>query len=352
MCLEDEADESDGTYMDLWSPLMKAQICTRFWRVQSVPYSCFSSISEFFRLFREPGSNSIRTLCSEAKCHNQCQAIWYRGARRGQVSSHRDVSCLQAISLLGRLRHFKTHLTLLNLNEPIMHEGGKSCWKNSKLRTLAMKATAYSVPLLKDVCKHWSIPDWNSPSEWFPRLDISESNRLFTASSNLTGPRESTPVKKQRRSCELILPADPSVESRIVPTRVSASSVEIANLAPEAGMPLDLSRKSERALETSRQSGDSEIMGKLKGVLENGNTMVISGIAEIKAIDHERCIFRACPSLGCKKKLEPLGSGSYRCNECNRTSEKFEWRLLLEMTLQDDKGCFVCTAFNEVSDFQ
>ncbi|RXG65009.1 Replication protein A 70 kDa DNA-binding subunit [Armadillidium vulgare] len=55
--------------------------------------------------------------------------------------------------------------------------------------------------------------------------------------------------------------------------------------------------------------------------------------ATLVFLKKENCLYTACPSDGCNKKVIDMNNGVYRCEKCNKEYDSFNWRLML----QDEK---------------
>lgn len=60
--------------------------------------------------------------------------------------------------------------------------------------------------------------------------------------------------------------------------------------------------------------------------------------ATIVLMKTENCLYKACPSDQCNKKVVDMENGMYRCEKCNREYPNFKYRLLLSMNLGDWSG--------------
>lgn len=49
----------------------------------------------------------------------------------------------------------------------------------------------------------------------------------------------------------------------------------------------------------------------------------------------DTCLYRACPTLDCNKKVLDQHNGWYRCEKCNREFPNFKYRLLLSVSPQN-----------------
>jgi len=55
-------------------------------------------------------------------------------------------------------------------------------------------------------------------------------------------------------------------------------------------------------------------------------------------IRHENCLYKACPTPECNKKVIDNNDGTYRCEKCNRSYQNFKYRLLCSMNVGDWSG--------------
>ncbi|XP_068750637.1 replication protein A 70 kDa DNA-binding subunit-like [Montipora capricornis] len=61
----------------------------------------------------------------------------------------------------------------------------------------------------------------------------------------------------------------------------------------------------------------------------------------------DNCLYKACPSADCNKKVIEEGDGTYRCEKCNKTHPDFKYRLILSANLADFSGNQWVTCFQE-----
>ncbi len=56
-----------------------------------------------------------------------------------------------------------------------------------------------------------------------------------------------------------------------------------------------------------------------------------SCIATIVYIRKENCLYQACPSKDCNKKVVDQQNGMYRCEKCDKEFPDFKYRLMLSV---------------------
>lgn len=56
-------------------------------------------------------------------------------------------------------------------------------------------------------------------------------------------------------------------------------------------------------------------------------------MATVMLIRSENCIYKACPSEECNKKVVDLENGMYRCEKCNKEYNSFKYRLMLNVSV-------------------
>lgn len=56
-----------------------------------------------------------------------------------------------------------------------------------------------------------------------------------------------------------------------------------------------------------------------------------SSIATIVYIRKENCLYQACPSKDCNKKVVDQQNGMYRCEKCDKEFPDFKYRLMLSV---------------------
>lgn len=69
--------------------------------------------------------------------------------------------------------------------------------------------------------------------------------------------------------------------------------------------------------------------------------------AMVMFIRKENCMYMACPSDNCNKKLVDQGNGLYRCEKCNQEFSNFKWRMILLVSLIDSTNSIWATCFQE-----
>eukprot|EP00794_Sanderia_malayensis_P014156 gene14156-15634_t len=60
----------------------------------------------------------------------------------------------------------------------------------------------------------------------------------------------------------------------------------------------------------------------------------------------DNCLYKACPSADCNKKVIEDGD-EYRCEKCNKTYQTFKYRLILNANISDFTGSIWITCFQE-----
>lgn len=70
--------------------------------------------------------------------------------------------------------------------------------------------------------------------------------------------------------------------------------------------------------------------------------------ATIVFIRQENVSYPACPSQGCNKKVSELDPGQWRCERCDKTYEKPEYRYIMLINVSDHTGQLWLNCFDEV----
>lgn len=60
-----------------------------------------------------------------------------------------------------------------------------------------------------------------------------------------------------------------------------------------------------------------------------------SDVVNVLMVRSENCVYKACPTPECKKKILDMNNGSYRCEKCNRDFDHFVYRMLLSAQVTD-----------------
>ncbi|VDP15091.1 unnamed protein product [Soboliphyme baturini] len=53
--------------------------------------------------------------------------------------------------------------------------------------------------------------------------------------------------------------------------------------------------------------------------------------AMVIGVKRDSCLYQACPTADCKKKVYDENNGMYRCEKCNKHYPNFKWRMLLSV---------------------
>ncbi|CAL4092641.1 unnamed protein product [Meganyctiphanes norvegica] len=69
--------------------------------------------------------------------------------------------------------------------------------------------------------------------------------------------------------------------------------------------------------------------------------------ASVVFLRRENCIYTACPSDGCNKKVKDMMNGVFRCEKCNIDYNNFKWRFILSANLADATDNNWVTIFND-----
>ncbi|KAM4545165.1 replication protein A 70 kDa DNA-binding subunit-like isoform 1-T1 [Odontesthes bonariensis] len=75
-----------------------------------------------------------------------------------------------------------------------------------------------------------------------------------------------------------------------------------------------------------------------------------SCVATVLFLRKENCLYQACPSADCKKKVIDQQNGLYRCEKCNRDFPDFKYRFLLSANLADFGDNQWVTCFQETAE--
>ncbi|KRZ71263.1 Replication protein A 70 kDa DNA-binding subunit [Trichinella papuae] len=87
---------------------------------------------------------------------------------------------------------------------------------------------------------------------------------------------------------------------------------------------------------------------KTETVGDNAEYFNVSG--SVMYVSRENCMYPACPSPDCNKKIADLNTGLYRCEKCNKDFPSFKWRLLLSIRVGDFSGSVMTTLFQDTAE--
>lgn len=69
--------------------------------------------------------------------------------------------------------------------------------------------------------------------------------------------------------------------------------------------------------------------------------------ATVLFLRKENCMYQACPTESCNKKVVDQGNGMYRCEKCAREFPNYKWRMILSANLGDYSDNQWVTCFQE-----
>ncbi|KAK6183944.1 hypothetical protein SNE40_006506 [Patella caerulea] len=80
---------------------------------------------------------------------------------------------------------------------------------------------------------------------------------------------------------------------------------------------------------------------------QSGKADFFTSKATIVYLKKENCMYQACPTDQCNKKVVDQGNGLYRCEKCNKEFPNFKWRMILSTNLADFSDNQWATCFQE-----
>jgi len=72
--------------------------------------------------------------------------------------------------------------------------------------------------------------------------------------------------------------------------------------------------------------------------------------AEISHLKKDNCLYMACPTAECNKKVIDQSNGDYRCEKCNKDYKDYKWRLMLQASVVDSTGEMWITCFQDTAE--
>ncbi|XP_010181194.1 PREDICTED: replication protein A 70 kDa DNA-binding subunit, partial [Mesitornis unicolor] len=76
-----------------------------------------------------------------------------------------------------------------------------------------------------------------------------------------------------------------------------------------------------------------------------------SCVGTVVHLRKENCMYQACPSQDCNKKVIDQQNGLYRCEKCDREFPNFKYRMMLLVTIADCLDYQWVTCFQEAAEF-
>ncbi|XP_036354745.1 replication protein A 70 kDa DNA-binding subunit-like [Octopus sinensis] len=91
--------------------------------------------------------------------------------------------------------------------------------------------------------------------------------------------------------------------------------------------------------------------GECGGESVDGNTAEYYTVkASVVFLRKETCVYLACPSEDCNKKLVEQGNGVYRCEKCQKDWPKYKRRFMLQIHLADHTDSQWVTCFHSMAE--
>nr|XP_015830588.2 replication protein A 70 kDa DNA-binding subunit isoform X2 [Nothobranchius furzeri] len=113
---------------------------------------------------------------------------------------------------------------------------------------------------------------------------------------------------------------------------------------------------SQSLTETGPATGSSAVNWKTFSEMKKDNlghgekADYFSCVATVVFIRKESCLYQACPSADCYKKVIDQNNGMYHCGKCNKEFPNFKYRLLLSANLADCWDNQWVTCFQETAE--
>ncbi|XP_042529743.1 replication protein A 70 kDa DNA-binding subunit [Dipodomys spectabilis] len=86
---------------------------------------------------------------------------------------------------------------------------------------------------------------------------------------------------------------------------------------------------------------------KLENLGQGDKADYFSSVATIVYLRKENCMYQACPSQDCNKKVIDQQNGLYRCEKCDREFPNFKYRMILSANIADFQENQWVTCFQE-----
>ena len=90
----------------------------------------------------------------------------------------------------------------------------------------------------------------------------------------------------------------------------------------------------------------SQVKEEQLGMSENADYFTIKGV--IMYVKQDSVAYPACLSEGCNKKVVEIDPGQWRCERCDRTHPKPEYRYIMSTSISDHTGQLWLSCFDEV----
>eukprot|EP00116_Pleurobrachia_bachei_P004053 sb/3464315/ len=84
-----------------------------------------------------------------------------------------------------------------------------------------------------------------------------------------------------------------------------------------------------------------------KASISESKPEYFSNTCVLTFLKKDNCMYKACPSADCNKKVTQEGESEYRCEKCNRSYPNFDHRLMMNAKFADASGVEWITLFQE-----
>uniref|UniRef100_A0A0A9YUP1 Replication protein A subunit n=1 Tax=Lygus hesperus TaxID=30085 RepID=A0A0A9YUP1_LYGHE len=75
-----------------------------------------------------------------------------------------------------------------------------------------------------------------------------------------------------------------------------------------------------------------------------------STYVNVMHVKTEKCVYKACPTPDCNKKVIDQNTGQYRCEKCNKEFDSYKFRMMLSMNVGDFSGNQWVTLFHDAAE--
>lgn len=112
-----------------------------------------------------------------------------------------------------------------------------------------------------------------------------------------------------------------------------------------------------RSLSSSQGGGGGGIAGtvfksfsEIKATDLQGKPDYFCARGTIMFVKKDNCMYKACPSAECNKKVIEMGPSEFRCEKCNKVYPNYKYRLMIQMRIADSSGQEWATAFQDTGE--
>jgi len=94
----------------------------------------------------------------------------------------------------------------------------------------------------------------------------------------------------------------------------------------------------------------AEAKGESTALTSSGKADYYTVKGTIVFMKKDNCMYQACPSSDCNKKVVDQSNGLFRCEKCNKEYPNYQWRMILNLNVADSSDNQWATCFQDTAE--